>query len=66
MAAIKKLIIGAIGIMISLSLIPGMNNTVATVTTPTYDVGVAGMAPVVLLVFFAAIIFVTLGLVDVS
>jgi len=42
------------------------NTTVATITTPTYDVGVAGMAPVILLVFFAAIIFVTLGLVDVG
>ena len=66
MGAIKKLIIGAIGIMISLSLIPGMNTTIATITTPTYNVGVAGMAPVVLLVFFAAIIFVVLGLVEVA
>lgn len=43
----------------------GMNTTVATITTPTYNVGVAGMAPVVLLVFFAAIIFTVLGLVEV-
>ena len=64
MSSIKKLIIGAVGIMISLSLVPGMNDTVATITTPTYHVGVAGMAPVVLIVFFAAIIFVVLGLVE--
>lgn len=65
MGAVKALIIGAIGISIGLSLVPGMNSTVATITTPTYAVGVAGMAPIVLLVFFAAIIFVTLKLVEV-
>lgn len=64
MSSIKKLIVGAIGIMVSLSLVPGMNTTVATITTPTYNVGVAGMAPVILIVFFAAIIFVVLGLVE--
>ncbi len=39
MGAVKKLIVGAIAIMISLALVPGMNDTVATITTPTYDVG---------------------------
>lgn len=64
MRAIKGLIIGAIGVFVSLALVPGMNTTIATITTPTYNVGVAGMAPVILIVFFAAIIFVVLGLVE--
>jgi len=65
MSALKGLIIGAIGISIGVAMVPGMQTTLATITTPTYSAGVAGMAPIILLVFFAAIIFTTLRLVEV-
>ena len=66
MKAIKSLVVGAIGIVIALLLVPSMNKTIATITTPSYSSGVAAMSPVVLVVFFAAIIFVVLGLVNVG
>jgi hypothetical protein len=65
MSAIKGLIIAAIGISISVALVPGMQTTLATITTPTYSAGIAGMAPIILLVFFAAIVFTVLRLVEV-
>jgi hypothetical protein len=65
MNAIKGLIVGAIGISIAVAMVPGMQTTLATITTPTYTAGVAGMAPIILLVFFAAIVFVVLRLVEV-
>lgn len=49
--------------MIALSLIPNMNKTISTITTPSYSSGVVSLAPVILIVSFAAIIFVVLGLV---
>jgi len=47
----------AIGIYIGVSLIPGINDTVATITTPTYSSGVSGLIGVILIVFAAMIIF---------
>jgi len=47
----------AIGVYVGVSLIPGINDTIATITTPTYDSGVAGLMGVVLIVFAAMIIF---------
>jgi hypothetical protein len=64
MGALKALIIGAISISVALALVPSMNTTLQTITTPTYNAGVAGMAPIILIVFFAAIVFVVLGLVQ--
>jgi len=39
------------------NLEPGLNTTVATITTPTYSSGVAGLNGVVMIVFAAMIIF---------
>jgi len=47
----------AIGVYIGVSLLPGLNTTVATITTPTYSSGVAGLTGVILIVFAAMIIF---------
>ena len=40
-----------------MNLEPGLNTTVATITTPTYSSGVAGLNGVVMIVFAAMIIF---------
>ena len=42
---------------VGVNLLPGMNTVVATITTPTYDAGVAGLVTVILIVFAAMIIF---------
>ena len=47
----------AIGVYVGINLLPGLNTTVATITTPTYSSGVAGLMSVVLIVFAAMIIF---------
>jgi len=47
----------AIFVYVGVNLLPGLNTTVATITTPTYDSGVAGLMTVVLIVFAAMIIF---------
>ena len=47
----------AIGVYIGINLLPGLNTTVAAITTPTYSSGVAGLTGVVLIVFAAMIIF---------
>lgn len=47
----------AIGVYIGVNLLPGLNTTVAAITTPTYSSGVAGLMGVVLIVFAAMIIF---------
>jgi len=47
----------AIGVYIGVNLLPGLNTTVAAITTPTYSSGVAGLTGVVLIVFAAMIIF---------
>ncbi len=57
MNAVKGLFLAAIGVYVGVALIPGINTTVATITTPTYSVGVAGMAPVLLIIFMALIVF---------
>jgi hypothetical protein len=40
---------------------PGINTVVATITTPTYSVGVAGIMQVVMIVVGAAIIMMLLN-----
>ena len=57
MKAILGLIFVAIGVYVGVNLLPGLNDTVATITTPTYSTGVAGLMSVVLIVFAAMIIF---------
>jgi hypothetical protein len=39
------------------NLEPGLNTTIATITTPTYSSGVAGLNGVILIVFAAMIVF---------
>jgi len=57
---IMGLIMAVIGVYIGVALLPGINTTVATITTPTFDVGVAGMIDVVLIVVAAMIIFMVI------
>ena len=57
MKSILGLIFAAIGVYIGVNLLPGLNTTVATITTPTYSSGVAGLMAVVLIVFAAMVIF---------
>jgi hypothetical protein len=57
MKAIYALILAAIFVYIGVNLLPGLNTTVATITTPTYSSGVAGMVSVILIVFAAMLIF---------
>ena len=57
MNMILGLIVAAIFVYIGVNLEPGLNTTVATITTPTYSSGVAGLNSVILIVFAAMIIF---------
>lgn len=57
MKAVYALLVTAIFIYIGINLLPSMNTVVATITTPTYNSGVAGMMTVVLIVFAAMLIF---------
>ena len=57
---IMGLIMAVIGVYIGVALLPGINTTVATITTPTYDVGVAGLIDVVMIVVAAMIIFMVI------
>lgn len=61
MKAITGLILAIVCVYIGVLLMPGLNETVATITTPTYSVGVAGIVQVVLIVVGAAIIMVVLN-----
>jgi len=47
----------AIGVYIGVNLLPGLNTTVAAITTPTYSSGVAGLTGVILIIFAAMIVF---------
>ena len=47
----------AIVIYVGVAFIPGINTTVATITTPTYSVGVNGMVSVLLIVFVAMLVY---------
>ncbi len=60
MRMIMGLIMAVIGVYIGVALLPGINTTVATITTPTFDVGVAGLIDVVLIVVAAMIIFMVI------
>jgi len=54
---ILALILAAIFVYIGVNLEPGLNDTVATITTPTYSGGVAGLNGVIMIVFASMIIF---------
>ncbi len=47
----------AIGVYIGVNLMPGLNATIATITTPTYGSGVAGLTAVIMIVFAAMVVF---------
>jgi len=47
----------AIFVYVGINLMPGMNTTIATITTPTYDSGVAGLTGIIMIVFAAMIVF---------
>jgi hypothetical protein len=56
MKAIMGLIVAAIGVYIGVGLIPGINTTIAGITTAAgYQSGVVGMVDVILIVFAAMI-----------
>ncbi len=57
MNMILGLILAAIFVYIGVNLEPGLNDTVSTITTPTYSSGVAGLNGVIMIVFAAMIIF---------
>lgn len=57
MQMILGLIFAAIFVYVGVNLEPGLNTTVATITTPTYSSGVAGLNGVIMIVFAAMIIF---------
>ena len=64
MRFIYGFIIAIIGVYIGVNLMPGLNDTVATITTPTYDSGVAGLMTVVMIVVAAVIILMLLKSTD--
>ena len=57
MNMILGLILAAIFVYIGVNLEPGLNDTVSTITTPTYSSGVAGLNGVIMIVFASMIIF---------
>lgn len=57
MQMILGLIFAAIFVYVGVNLEPGLNTTVATITTPTYSSGVVGLNGVIMIVFAAMIIF---------
>jgi multisubunit Na+/H+ antiporter MnhF subunit len=57
MQMILGLLMAAVFVYIGVNMEPGLNTTVATITTPTYSSGVVGLNGVVLIVFAAMIIF---------
>jgi len=66
MSVIYKFILAIIFVYVGVNLLPGLNTTVATITTPTYDVGVAGLMDVVMIVVAAVIIMGLLRSTDVG
>lgn len=57
MSMIMGLIMAAVFVYIGVNMEPGINTTVATITTPTYSAGVAGLNQVIMIVFASMIIF---------
>ena len=57
MTMILGLIFAAIFVYVGVNLMPGLNATIATITTPTYGSGVAGLTGVIMIVFAAMVIF---------
>jgi hypothetical protein len=54
---ILGLIMAVIFVTIGVNMLPGLNTTVAAITTPTYSVGVVGLTGVTLIVYAAMIVF---------
>lgn len=54
---ILALIMAVIFVQVGVNMEPGINSTIATITTPTYSAGVAGLNGVIGIVFAAMIIF---------
>ena len=54
---ILGLIMAAIFVYVGINFMPGLQTTVATITTPTYSAGVAGLVGVIMIVFAAMIVF---------
>jgi len=44
-------------VQIAINLVPGLNTTLETITTPTYTAGVAGMFGVVLIIYAAMVLW---------
>ena len=61
MNSINSLFYAAIAVYVAIALVPGLNTTLATIVTPTYSVGVAGIFGVVLIVFAGRVIMSMLG-----
>ncbi len=61
MRLVTGMIYAAVFVYIAVSFVPGLNDTLATITTPTYGAGVAGMFGVILIVFAAMVIKGILG-----
>ena len=57
MKYITGLIAAAIFVYVGVNFEPGINSTVATITTPTFNAGVVGMNSVIMIVFAAMIIY---------
>jgi len=53
-------------VYVGVNLLPGLNTTISTITTPTYDTGVAGLMDVVMIVVAAVIIMGLLRSTDVG
>lgn len=51
MNIIKGILLAAIMVMVATSFVPALQDTLSTIVTPTYSVGVAGMFGVVLVVY---------------
>lgn len=57
MNAIFAFVMVVCGTYIGLGLLPGMNATTRTITTPTYSLAVVGLATGVVLVFTILVLF---------
>jgi multisubunit Na+/H+ antiporter MnhF subunit len=57
MNMILGLLMAAVFVYIGVNMQPGMNTTIATITTPTYSAGVVGLNGVIMIVFASMIIF---------
>jgi multisubunit Na+/H+ antiporter MnhF subunit len=57
MQMILGLLLAAVFVYIGVNMQPGLNTTIATITTPSYSSGVVGLNGVIMIVFASMIIF---------